>query len=113
MKNNGSPDPVLETDEHCSYFLTVLPIHEQASVEDSVEDSVEVAIVRFCQKARSRNEILDYRGLSIHTQNFNRNVLPAIEKKWIAMTLPDKPTSKNQRYLITQKGRQLLAGTLQ
>ncbi|MFZ4801942.1 MAG: ATP-binding protein [Chlorobium sp.] len=113
MKNNGSPDPVLETDEHCSYFLTVFPIHEQASVEDSVEDSVEVAIVRYCQRARSKNEILDYLGLSIHTNNFNRNVLPAIEKKWIAMTLPDKPTSKNQRYLITEQGRQLLAGTLQ
>ena len=109
MKNNGSPDPVLETDEQCSYFLTVLSVHKQASVQDSGQ----VAIVRYCQNQRSKKEILDYLGLSMHTKNFKRNILPVIEKQWIAMTLPDKPTSRHQRYLITTKGRQLLAGTLE
>jgi ATP-dependent DNA helicase RecG len=113
IKNNGSPDPVLETDEQCSYFLTVLSVHKQASVQDSVQDSGQVAIVRYCQNQRSKKKILDYLGLSMHTKNFKRNILPVIEKQWIAMTLPDKPTSRHQRYLITTKGRQLLAGTLE
>ncbi len=27
MRNNGSPDPILKSDEQCSYFLAVLPVH--------------------------------------------------------------------------------------
>ena len=49
----------------------------------------------------------------MHTKKFKRNILPVIEKQWIAMTLPDRPTSRHQRYLITEKGRRLLAGSLE
>ena len=28
MEKNGSPDPLIETDEQCTYFLTVLPVNK-------------------------------------------------------------------------------------
>jgi len=67
MKVNGSPSPVLETDDQCTYFLTVLPVHELASVEASVE-GVEVSdiassmapLLRYCNLPRTRKEILTH-----------------------------------------------------
>ena len=40
----------------------------------------------------------------------NQVVRPLLEAGWIAMTVPDKPTSRNQRYRTTAAGRATLAG---
>ena len=38
--------------------------------------------------------------------SFRKSVLNVmIEKEWVAMTLPDKPKSKAQRYIITEKSK--------
>ncbi len=37
MKNNGSPEPVFETNEARDYFLTLLPIHPEAAKENKTE----------------------------------------------------------------------------
>ena len=40
---------------------------------------------------------------------FRKQVLkPLIEAELIAMTIPGKPKSSKQRYVITEKGRQVL-----
>jgi hypothetical protein len=36
-------------------------------------------------------------------------MLPLVELNWIAMTIPDKSTSPNQKYLTTLKGQLVLA----
>jgi ATP-dependent DNA helicase RecG len=41
-------------------------------------------------------------------ENFRKNyLLPGLNAGLIEMTLPEKPTSKNQKYRLTEKGRQL------
>lgn len=38
--------------------------------------------------------------------SFRKSVLNVmIEKEWVTMTLPDKPKSNSQRYVITEKGK--------
>ena len=56
-------------------------------------------ILEYCKIARSAMEICEEFGFkSIKT--FKKNHLkPLLESKKIAMTIPDKPTSKNQRYI--------------
>ena len=44
-----------------------------------------------------------------HRPTFIYNYLkPALEREWVEMTIPDKPNSPKQRYVITEKGRRML-----
>jgi len=55
----------------------------------------------------NRDEIMSKLDLR-HRQHFQKNYIePALEEKLIEMTLPDKPTSKNQKYRLTKKGLSL------
>lgn len=50
-------------------------------------------------------ELMDVCGYK-DGDSFRKSVLNVmIEKEWVAMTLPDKPKSKAQRYIITEKGK--------
>jgi ATP-dependent DNA helicase RecG len=48
---------------------------------------------------------MDLLGISMHTKNHERHIIPLLEKGLLAMTLPDKPNSKNQKYITTEKGK--------
>ena len=79
MENNGSPPPVIETDEQCTYFITVLPFNYQFTFQenkisdqnndqnsdldgDQVNDQV-VWLLKYALKAKSREELLSHLGL--------------------------------------------------
>ena len=64
-------------------------------------------IVWILKGAMNRDEMMLVLGLK-HRPNFVKTYLkPALENKWIEMTLPDKPTSRNQKYRLTRKGKKL------
>lgn len=41
--------------------------------------------------------------------NYKRHIVPLLDQGLLAMTLPDKPTSRLQRYRTTAQGQALLA----
>ena len=47
-------------------------------------------------------------GISTHPKNYKRYIVPLLEKGLLSMTLPDKPNSKNQKYITTEKGKVFL-----
>lgn len=55
-----------------------------------------------------RDVLLDAVGLKPLSQNYTRHVVPLVEAGLLAMTVPDKPRSKAQRYRITVAGREFL-----
>jgi ATP-dependent DNA helicase RecG len=65
-------------------------------------------ILEQCQIKRSREEVLKAIKLSNQRKNYVEQMLPLIEVAWLTMTIPDKPTSPNQKYLTTLKGRLVL-----
>jgi hypothetical protein len=83
------------------------------SVYDGVHDNdhdgnYDKKILAFTVIPRSRKEIIDLLGISTHTKNYERHIAPLLEKGLLAMTFPDKPKSKKQKYLTTEKGHKIL-----
>jgi ATP-dependent DNA helicase RecG len=74
-----------------------------ATAQVTVQVTAQAAL--FCQEPRSARELMDHLGLR-HWKTFQTNYLvPLIQGEVLEMTIPDKPTSPNQKYRLTAKGR--------
>lgn len=61
-------------------------------------------LLDFCREARSIREMMAFLKLK-HRETFLKNYLyPLLRSQLLAMTIPDKPTSPKQRYVITPDG---------
>ncbi len=56
-------------------------------------------LIRFCATPRSRNEITEFLGLTTNYYAMQSYVLPLVEKGLLKMTIPEKPKSRNQKYV--------------
>jgi ATP-dependent DNA helicase RecG len=62
-------------------------------------------VLSFCDKPKSRREILEHIGLKYHTDNYNRYIKPLIVSLYLQPTDEASTNSPQQRYIITDKGR--------
>ncbi len=124
MKQNGSPTPEFDFDKDHTYFMCRLPIHPQSKppvvlpgpagtnadtdqVTDQVADQVGEEVRRLLlavQGAMTGRELQD----ALHLRgrvNFRKKYLtPTLAAGLIAMTVPNKPNSRLQKYRLTPKG---------
>ena len=56
-------------------------------------------IIEFCKQERTIFEIMNYIGYKNRTRFRRDYIKPLVEKGILKMTIPDKPTSKNQKYI--------------
>ena len=120
MRENGSPAPILKTDDERTWFLVRLPVHErfrgepteqdtpQGTLQDDghVTDHVEDLVAAFTGDM-SRAQLQAVMGLR-HRNHFTSAYLrPALGAGMIEMALPGKATSRNQRYRLTAAGKVL------
>src|SRR5690606_14829070 len=66
-------------------------------------------ILQYCIEPKSREAIFDKIGLYNNTKNFRNHLKPLIDAGWLQPTLPDRPTSRDQKYFTTALGKQLLS----
>lgn len=71
-------------------------------------ESIYLKILIYCEQPQSRSSILENIALSNNSRNFDNYIKPLIEVGWPNLTLPNKPTSKNQKYFTTDLGKKLL-----
>ena len=131
MAANGSPPPEFETDDEHSYFQVRLPVHPQAqagtakvgagdtaNMGEAGRDQAgtkwglsrdQVEILQKCLIESQIQELMDIAQRTNRTKFRDQVLKPLLADDLLAMTIPDKPTSRNQRYVITDKGRTLLA----
>jgi len=159
MENNGSPQPIIETDEEGTYFMVTLPINpryveaindkDSDIVNDKAGDQVNSLIFNSLEDIISyinefddqandqandqvqdilnnqlhsrveeilniavrwikRDELFAAMNLSNHPDNRKKYLDPLLKIGWVEMEFPDKKTSPNQRYRITESGKRLL-----
>jgi ATP-dependent DNA helicase RecG len=131
LKNNGSPEPIFETDDDRSYFLTIfkprtfetflvtddgdflvtddgdkLVVSEKGTKLGLSEDQVRLLFA--CKEPRGIVELMQLAGRTNRTKFRDQVVNPLIEQGYLARTIPDKPTSSNQKYKITAYGEEML-----
>ena len=68
------------------------------TVSKSVIDT-EKAILNFCKKPKSRKEIQDYFSAFSKSYIIAKYINPLIKEGKLSLTIPDKPSSKNQKYI--------------
>ena len=74
-----------------------------AAEQDNEQDNEQVGygekILAFCVEPRTREEIQAFVGIA-HRERFRAKILkPLLESGMLRMTIPDKPNSRNQRYV--------------
>ena len=69
------------------------------NMHDATHDEKVSALIGFCTEERTREEMMDYLGLE-NREHFRKTYLkPLLESGRIRMTIPEKPKSKNQKYI--------------
>ena len=82
---------------------------ENLSASAQVSEQVAKLLLHCAAQPRSKQELLGMLGLSNAYLNYKRHIVPLLEQGLIAMTFPDKPQSRLQRYHLTPQGQALLA----
>lgn len=68
----------------------------------------EIKVLKAAQTPQVRETILTGIGVTNHRKNYESYMYPMVAVGWLTMTIPHKPTSPNQKYLTTLKGRLVL-----
>lgn len=101
MRNAGLPAPVFINRRN--EFIVVL-YNSQNEGKDQFGEGInsEKDILAYCRTPRSRKEIAEYLGINTIFYVTQRYIQPLIESGKLAMTIPDKPKSRNQRYISVE-----------
>lgn len=73
----------------------------QVTPQDTMHDEISKTIIDFCREPRTKKEIADKCGLKDLKHLTRRYLTPLIEQKYLRMTMPEKPTSSKQKYIVT------------
>ena len=105
----GGSDPKLVEDDVFTTTISLKEMSEQverlsseqvpSKQQASTEQVTTQAILEYCSTAKSTSEIMNFLNLK-HREHFRANILkPLLEKKLLALTIPDKPNSPKQKYI--------------
>lgn len=69
---------------------------------------LESKILSICETSRSAPEIMTSLGRKKRTGAFQKVISSLLGKGLIAYTIPEKPRSKMQKYMITERGKAVI-----
>ena len=105
MNDYGLPEPLFENRRNEFVVTLFNELHEslKQSNEYGAADKSDPAktremLLEYCQQPRTRKEIADYLGMKAVSYAMDKFITPMVEEKTIALTIPAKPKSKNQKY---------------
>ena len=81
--------------------LTVETKVSDSTQESTQDDTQEEKILAFCSEAKSFLDIMCMLGYK-ERKSVRKHLNPLLEEGRVAMTIPDKPNSKNQKYITVK-----------
>lgn len=88
------------------FFIVTLARPETTRIPQATPQAlsdVELRILGFCHEERSALEIINFIGMN--SDYIRKDIIPKlIEKDFLALTIPDKPRSPHQKYILTEAG---------
>ena len=105
LKDNGNPPAEFDVNTITAFRVNIHATNESdlskgtsQPLSQPLSQSIEEKIVEFCKKPRSGAEIATYCGFK-DVKNFREHYLTPLLGTRIQMTIPDKPTSRFQKYI--------------
>ena len=124
LSKNGSQPPVFHSDDARTYFVTEFKIHTAFAeapepnsefahdkAHDKAHDisNLQQEILHFCSnQARSVPEILAHVGAQGRSGHIKGILSNLTKTNLLALTIPDKPKSKNQKRVTTALGKDVV-----
>lgn len=98
----GLPEPRFENRRN-EFVVTFYNGTGETGAAESQETGEKAPdLLAFCKTPRTRKEIADYLGVKTVFYVMQHYVKPLLESGQLAMTMPEKPKSRNQRYYTTE-----------
>jgi len=97
MEEFGLPEPLFINER--GSFKVIL----YNSAEIKTDNTVSQKILNFCKQERTLDEIADYLNFSSRNHVRDRYLKELLKQGVIQQTMPDKPGSKFQKYVIAKK----------
>ena len=98
MARAGLPAPKFENRRN-EFVVTLYNGEGVAAAEHVAGQRSTVDLLSFCAVPRTRQEIADYLGLTSVSYAMRTYIAPLLEQRLLAMTIPDKPQSRLQRFV--------------
>lgn len=99
---------LIDINPYLSLSVSEIGDRDKETIRNSITPKAK-QLLQFCIEPKSREAIFDKIGLYNNTKNFITHLKPLIDTGWLQLTLPDKPTSRDQQYISTELGKQLLS----
>jgi ATP-dependent DNA helicase RecG len=99
------------TDNHIIKILASLESNQVSIIAGGIAGGIAkkmITVLEIAEISKSRKDLLLGLSLVNNANNFENYIQSLVELNWITMTIPDKPTSPNQKYITTLKGRLVL-----
>ena len=98
LMEHGLPAPEFRNER--GEFTVCFRLSDESTIKNG-----EIDVVSFCKTPRSRKEIAEYIGLSSVTYAMKKYVQPLIVSGIIKLTIPETPSSPNQKYYSDTIGK--------
>jgi ATP-dependent DNA helicase RecG len=103
IKAYSGSDPVITDDNNYFRFILQIPFFSVTPQDSDQGVSREGKILSFCKTPKKVEEIQKFVKLKSKPYLRAKILNPLIEAGKLARTIPDKPTSKNQKYVTAGK----------
>ena len=78
-------------------------VSTEVTTEVKLKSEMLLQLLDFCKTPRTRQEMQDFCGIKTEKYFREKVIQPMLAEKMIVRTIPDKPNSRNQKYITNNK----------